>query len=140
LRAHAEVTNPAQLCDWLVAYGLLSEGTPVTAGDLRRFQELREAIRSLLRANSHTQVNAEQISTLNHLASNSPLKVHFHGNAQVALVPDIGGVDGALARILGIVFSAMRDHSWSRLKACRNERCQKAFYDTSKTTRERGAQ
>ncbi len=31
-----------------------------------------------------------------------------------------------------IVFTAMTDGTWARLKTCRNERCQKAFYDTSK--------
>src|SRR5256885_5523159 len=28
--------------------------------------------------------------------------------------------------------SAMTDGTWARLKACRNDQCQKAFYDTSK--------
>jgi predicted RNA-binding Zn ribbon-like protein len=46
--------------------------------------------------------------------------------------PDIAGVDGTLARLVGIVFTAMTDGTWARLKSCRNDRCQKAFYDTSK--------
>jgi predicted RNA-binding Zn ribbon-like protein len=48
------------------------------------------------------------------------------------LEPDIAGVDGTIARLVGIVFTAMTDGTWARLKACRNERCQKAFYDTSR--------
>lgn len=48
------------------------------------------------------------------------------------LQADIAGVDGALAGLIGIVFTAMTDGTWTRLKVCRNDRCQKAFYDTSK--------
>jgi predicted RNA-binding Zn ribbon-like protein len=40
------------------------------------------------------------------------------------------GVDGAFGRIVAIVFKAMLDGSWARLKACRQ--CGWAFYDTSK--------
>jgi len=115
-----------------VAYDLLADGTPVTEGDLRRVLELREAIRSLLRANNDAPVSPQRIGTLNHLAGNAPLTVHFQGDGQAVLEPDISGVDGVLARILAIVFTAMTDGTWSRLKACRNEGCQKASYDTSK--------
>ena len=69
---------------------------------------------------------------LNRLASNAPLTVRFQHDGLPTLEPDIAGVDGALARLLGIVFTAMTDGTWLRLKACRNDRCQKAFYDTSK--------
>jgi predicted RNA-binding Zn ribbon-like protein len=54
------------------------------------------------------------------------------------LEPDIAGVDGVLARLIGILFTAMTGGTWGRLKACRNERCQKAFYDTSKNHSGRG--
>jgi len=131
-RAHSELTNPEQLRSWLVTYDLLADGMPVTEGDLRRVLELREAIRSLLRANNDAPVSPQRIGTLNHLAGNAPLTVHFQGDGQAVLEPDISGVDGVLARILAIVFTAMTDGTWSRLKACRNEGCQKAFYDTSK--------
>ena len=29
------------------------------------------------------------------------------------------------------MFTVITDGTWARLKTCRNERCQKAFYDTS---------
>ncbi len=114
-RAHSELTNPEQLWSWLVTYDLLADGTPVTEGDLRRILELREAIRSLLRANNDAPVSPQRIGTLNHLAGNAPLTVHFQGGGQAVLEPDISGVDGVLARILAIVFTAMTDGTWSRL-------------------------
>jgi predicted RNA-binding Zn ribbon-like protein len=130
--AHVELTSPEQLRVWLVAHRLLADGTPVTQGDFRRVLLLREALRSLLRANNETGMLASQIEVLNHLASNAPLSVRFHQDGLPTLEPDIVGVDGVLARLVGIVFTAMTDGTWLRLKACRNDRCQKAFYDTSK--------
>ena len=131
-RAHVELTSPEQLRVWLIEHDLLEEGIPVTEDDLRRVFLLREALRDLLRANNETAMPASQVEALNHLASSAPLTVRFHHDGQVTLEADIAGVDGALAQLLGIVFTAMKDDTWSRLKACRNERCQKAFYDTSR--------
>jgi hypothetical protein len=130
--AHVELTSPEQLRAWLVAHGLLADGTPVTEGDFRRVLQLREALRSLLRANNETEMLASQVDVLNRLTSNAPLTVRFHHDGLPTLEPDIAGVDGTLARLVGLVFTAMTDGTWGRLKACRNDRCQKAFYDTSK--------
>ena len=119
-------------CAWLVAHNLLADGIAVTEGDFRRVLLLREALRSLLRANNDAGVLAAQVEVLNHLASNTPLTVRFQHDGLPTLEPDISGVEGALARLVGIVFTAMTNGTWVRLKACRNDRCQKAFYDTSK--------
>lgn len=131
-RVHTELTNPEQLRAWLVAHNLLADGTPVTEGDFRRVLQLREALRSLLRANNESELPASQVDILNRLASNAPLTVRFQHDGLPTLEPDIAGVDGAIAHLIGIVFTAMADGTWGRLKACRNDRCQKAFYDTSK--------
>src|SRR6266571_8953280 len=131
-RALVELKSPEQLRAWLAAHRLLPDGTPVTAGDFRRVVQLREALRSLLGANNERVTPASQIDVLDRLASNAPLTVRFRHEGAPALEPDIAGVDGAIARLVGIVFTAMTDGTWARLKTCRNERCQKAFYDTSK--------
>jgi predicted RNA-binding Zn ribbon-like protein len=131
-RTHIELTSPEQLRAWMVAHRLLSDGTPVTEGDFRRVIQMREALRSLLRANNARELPASPVEVLNRLASNAPLTVRFQHNGVPTLEPDIAGVDGALARLVGIVFTAMTGGTWARLKACRNERCQKAFYDTSR--------
>ena len=122
--AHVELTTPEQLRLWLVAHELLAEGTPVTQGDFRRVLLLREALRSLLRANNETGVPASQLEVLNQLASTAPLTVRFHPDGLPTLEPDITGVDGAIARLLGIVFTAMTEGTRLRLKACRHDRCQ----------------
>ena len=131
-RAHIELTSPEQLGVWLVARRLLTDGTPVTPGDFRRVLLLREALRSLLRANNETEMPASQVEVLNRLACNARLTVCFQHDGVPTLEPDIAGVDGAIAHLVGIVFIAMTDGTWARLKVCRNELCQKAYYDTSK--------
>src|SRR5262245_24731236 len=78
--AHAELTSSDQLRAWLLAHRLLQDGAPVTDGDLRRVLQLREALRSLLRANNEMEVRAPPFEVLNHLASAAPLKVRFHDN------------------------------------------------------------
>jgi predicted RNA-binding Zn ribbon-like protein len=50
----------------------------------------------------------------------------------VRLEAETTGVDGALGRLLVIVYRAMETGTWSRLKACRNDTCRWAFYDHSK--------
>jgi len=131
-RAHRELTSPEQLRAWLVAHRLLAEGAPVTPGDVRRVFQLREALRSLLRANQETATLASSIEVFNRLALDAPLTVRLHSDGFPTLEPDFAGVDGALARLVGMVFTAMTNGTWARLKVCRNERCQKAFYDTSR--------
>jgi hypothetical protein len=131
-RAHREVTTPEQLRAFLVENHLFADGLPVTEGDFRRLIQMREALRSLLRRNTDGEDTPLQVELLNTLASNAPLTVRFQRDGLPVLEPDIAGVDGVIASLLGMVFTSMIDGTWRRLKVCRNERCQKAFYDTSK--------
>jgi Putative stress-induced transcription regulator len=71
-RAHVELTSSEQLRSWLVARQLLTDGTPVAAGEFRRVLQLREALRSLLRTNNDRETPASQVEVLNRLASNDP--------------------------------------------------------------------
>lgn len=121
-----------QLREWLIRQQLLASETPVSQGDQRRLIEVREALRGLLRGNNGTPVAPEHVETLNHMAKHAPLIVHLRPDGSAKLVPDIEGVDGVISFLLAIVFTAMADGTWTRLKACRNERCQKAFYDSSR--------
>lgn len=124
--------HPEQVHEWLVQHQLLAKEIPLSQGDQRRLIELREALRNLLRGNNEMSIAPEYLKTLNHLAKYAPLMVHFQQDGQAKLVPDIEGVDGVISFLLGIVFTAMTDGTWTRLKVCRNEPCQKAFYDISK--------
>jgi predicted RNA-binding Zn ribbon-like protein len=60
------------------------------------------------------------------------VSVRFDADGGSALAPEQGGVDLALAPIYDAVFCAMTEGTWQRLKACREDTCQWAFYDRSK--------
>jgi predicted RNA-binding Zn ribbon-like protein len=130
--AHVELANPEQLRTWLVARSLLANDIAITEGDFRRVIQLREALRVFLHTNNSFEASTVPDEILNNLASNAPLTVHFRPDELPVLEPDIAGIDGMIARLVGIVFTSMIDGTWARLKVCRNERCQKAFYDISK--------
>ena len=132
-RVHAdEWATPTQLRDWLLRHQLLANETPLTRGDQRRMIEAREALRGLLGSNNAMPLAAEHIETLNHIARHAPVVVHFRQDGLAELAPDIEGIDGVISSLLAIVYTAMIDGTWMRLKICRNEPCEKAFYDTSK--------
>jgi predicted RNA-binding Zn ribbon-like protein len=127
-----DLTSPERLRVWLVQHDLLTEGAPVTEGDLRRALDVREGLRGLLGVNNGMTMPEQGLERLNAIAKHAPLIVRFSGDGQTQLEPDIADVDGALARLMGIVFTAMHNGTWSRLKVCRFERCLRAFYDTSR--------
>src|SRR6478752_3169107 len=58
------------------------------------------------------------------------LRVAVDDAGRTALEPDSGGVEGAVATLLGILHEAQLTGAWSRMKACRQ--CEYAFFDRSK--------
>jgi predicted RNA-binding Zn ribbon-like protein len=113
---------PARLEALLVELGLVDAGTRVTGADLERALELREGLRALALANnegvSDTVLEAELVVRL--------------GGRSGSLEPRRRTVDGALADLVGIVYTAMADGTWPRLKACRRDVCGWLFYDRSR--------
>ena len=114
--------------EWLTAW-LERQGAPPAPGDLDHAREVREALRELLYANNGQAVKGDPVATLNPAARAAGLAVDFE---RQELVPQAGGLDGALGRVLAVAFTAMADGTWLRLKACRNHGCRWAFYDYSR--------
>ena len=124
--------DPAALRAWLAERDLLPAGAVVAGDDVERAHHVREALRHLLLANNGEPLDPDAVATLNTAADQSHLRVEFSPDGHAELVPDAAGVPGALARILAISYTAMHDDTWQRLKACRFDTCQWAFYDNSK--------
>jgi predicted RNA-binding Zn ribbon-like protein len=120
------------LRQWLSERDLLPADTEVSDQDAERARELRESIRSLLWANSGEPLDKSALAKLNETAAGAQLRVRFADDGGSELVPEAGGVPGALGLILGLTYTAMADDTWSRLKVCREHTCQWAFYDHSK--------
>ena len=114
--------------------GLLDpeEAGRLGAGDLRRALALREALRAILLAHSGEALDGAAVTVVNDAAERAPLVVRVVDGAHADLLPTGSGVDRALGRLLAIVQRAIVDGTWTRLKACRWDTCQWAFYDTSK--------
>jgi predicted RNA-binding Zn ribbon-like protein len=56
----------------------------------------------------------------------------FSSHEEVSLQARAAGAAGALGRIVAFVVDAIADGTWSRLKACLNDECQWAFYDSAR--------
>jgi predicted RNA-binding Zn ribbon-like protein len=128
-----QLGTPESLAAWLDEAGLLDDGAPaLTSDDVERAVAVREAVRALLFANNGADPDPGAVETLNRLADGARLRVRFDADARATLVPACNGVDAAIGRLLAAINAAMTDGTWARLKACRDDVCQWAFYDHSK--------
>jgi predicted RNA-binding Zn ribbon-like protein len=127
-----ELGGPRDLSEWLAGRGLLRRGHAAGAADLRRALNLREALRALLLSNNGAPVSAAPAETLDDAARHAHLEARFLPDGRATLEPSADGVDAALGRLLAIVYAAMLDGTWLRLKACRNAECHWIFYDATK--------
>jgi predicted RNA-binding Zn ribbon-like protein len=118
------------LAEWLSEEELPGDG--LTEPDRRRAIQLRESLRALLHSNHGEPLDDQAVEALNREAASVPLVVRFTSAGESALAPGGGGVDTAFGTLLAIVFRAMAEGTWPRLKACRANTCQWAFYDHSK--------
>jgi predicted RNA-binding Zn ribbon-like protein len=127
------IALPQDLADWLIEHGLLEKDATVRAADARRAARFREALRELLLSNNDGRsmpIGAGR--TLNDVAARARLRLHMDAEGQARLEAEGATVDAALGRLLVIVYRAMENDTWTRLKACREDTCQWAFYDHSK--------
>lgn len=126
-----ELATPGAATRWLHEHGLLPRVEPVDDDGLRALVEVREALRDLASVNGGAPLPASTLATLQRHSEASPVRIRIDGDSS-DLVPARTGVQGAIARLLGLVHDAQHDGSWSRLKVCRDDACRWAFYDASR--------
>jgi predicted RNA-binding Zn ribbon-like protein len=100
--------------------------------DVRRIQLLREALRSLMRANNGQEVRAGELEPLREAAERTRIRTTFSADGELELVPARSGLSGFEARLLMAVEHLQCHGAWPRLKACTEDDCQWAFYDTTR--------
>lgn len=103
----------------------------IGAGDLADLRLFREALRGVLEANAGEGQPAERWTAVEPFAARAGYKIRVSDGVP-ALAPQGSGADAAIATLLGIVYDAIGDGTWQRLKACRKHSCRWAFYDRSK--------
>ena len=119
------IGTPEKARAWLRQKELVAPGDPVSEADVARLRELREAIRALAIANQ-----GGQPAPAADVLRGAELRVVVDEQGRTALAPTRGGVDGAVATLLGILHEAQLTGHWSRMKGCRQ--CGYAFFDRSK--------
>lgn len=122
-----DLATPEGLAAWLAGQGLPEERPD--EDDVRRAVRLREAIRVLCVANNGGVLRDGDLDELNRTAESARLRPRFRSGGASELEPEAGGLEGALGRVVAAIHEAMAQGTWSRLKGCRNEACQYAFYD-----------
>jgi predicted RNA-binding Zn ribbon-like protein len=130
-----ELTSPDELHRVLTRIGALPKDVPPLDGaDLRRALAVREALRSLLHVNVGLAPEPKALDVLDRTAAAIPLAVRFGRDGFTRLETPSTGLDGALGRMLAIVYSSMVAGTWSRLKACPRDVCGWIFYDRSRNS------
>ena len=124
--------DPGSLRYWLARQGLLGEEEATDEADVAWAKEVRRGLRSLLAANNGGEVGPGALETLNSAAERAALAMRFGNDGRAALETGVGGVDGAIGRVLEAVYAGMQEGGWERLKTCANGRCGWAFYDRSR--------
>lgn len=140
------------LVAWLRRHGLGDASTALDELDLQKAVTLREALRALLRENNGAEPDPGAHQTAEHIARDCPLVVGFGAGSDgrgrapslqpvslhpvsprpLFLRPALPDLRGVLGTILAISVEAAADGSWQRLKACKEHRCEWAFYDRSR--------
>ena len=127
------IATPEALHAWLTGLGLISRDVAVTESDVRQAIAVREALRTLVLANNNgASPDPDALETLNRATRSAQLVARFEAQGRATLEPFAPGVDGALGRILAVVFKAMEDGTWRRLKGCPADDCWWAFFDETK--------
>jgi predicted RNA-binding Zn ribbon-like protein len=126
------VSSPDRLGLWFSEQGLVDDLVEPTEQEHADALAVREAIRELLLANNGVETDADGASkTLEAAGREANLMVRFeHGRPLLA--PEGDGARAAIGRIVATVAELAPTDEWKRLKGCRDEHCEVAFYDQSR--------
>ncbi len=130
-----DLDTPAKLWSWFAERELLAPEDPIpSAAERATALELREGIRAILYSNNTGVSDPVALECLDRCEDNLHihLRVHLGRERPLVLEAEDGGVQGALGKLLTIVFEAMLDGTWTNFKACARSSCRWAFYDISK--------
>ncbi len=117
---------------WLRDHALLGGDDRLGEADLRALFELREALRTELLAHTGEAQTAAARNILSRYAGQADLGLQLGRERDLELVAKGSGLRYVTGCLFAIMYDAIRKGIWPRLKACRKESCQFAFYDHSK--------
>ncbi|WP_179298627.1 CGNR zinc finger domain-containing protein [Evansella halocellulosilytica] len=124
--------NAEKLTAWLINYEFLNKQETVTIDDWNKALEFREALRKILLANNGENLDQISLETINKIARASTFQFQFQSNKEMEIIQVGSSVDHAIGDMMKIIFQAMGDGTWKRLKTCPYHTCYWVFYDLSK--------
>ena len=127
--AQDDLDSPARFGRWLAAHGF--PGVEPDDQELALAVGMRDALRDELIAHHDQIASGEARARLEGFAERIPLRASF-GAGPATLVPAGQGVTAMLGAVLAAMVLAEREGGWHRLKICREETCQRVFFDKSK--------
>jgi predicted RNA-binding Zn ribbon-like protein len=127
-----DLATPEGLARWCRDRKLVGAREPLGEGHRKKMVEVREALRELLRANAGEAFDEGAGARLARAGRAARLAVRFGSDGRTTLEPAADGIEGAIAHIFAVVYTAQASGDWDRLKVCGEDTCQWAFYDHSK--------
>jgi predicted RNA-binding Zn ribbon-like protein len=125
------IASPDLLRTWIAEHA--GEYLPeVDEQDRLRVLELRESLRALLRANNGGEAADREPQPLREAAGRSRYRLSFDGAGHLSLAPARADLTGFESRLLLAIERLQSEQAWPRLKACTDDECQWAFYDTTR--------
>ena len=100
--------------------------------DVARVQALRESLRALLRTHNGSPADPARLQPLREAAERSRYRTAFSADGELRIAPARSDLTGFEARLLLAIERLQSQGAWPRLKACTDEGCQWAFYDTTR--------
>lgn len=125
------IAEPEQLAAWVAERTGELIGEPGT-DDVARIQALRESLRALLRSHNGGTIDEARLGPLREAAERSRYRPTFSAEGRLEIAPARTDLTGFEARVLLAIERLQAQGAWPRLKACTDESCQWAFYDTTR--------
>jgi len=125
------IANPRDLQVWIRE----RTGDYVDVSDdeaLQRLLALRESLRALLRTNNGEEIETGELTPLEEAAERSRFRTTFSAAGRLDIAPARSDLSGFEARLLLAIERLQTQGAWPRLKACTDDECQWAFYDTTR--------
>jgi predicted RNA-binding Zn ribbon-like protein len=125
------IAEPEQLSAWIAERTGEHVGA-LDGEDVARVHTLRESLRALLRTHNGEEVEEAQLGPLREAAERSRFRTTFSANGELRIAPARSDLTGFEARLLLAVERLQAQGAWARLKACTDDGCQWAFYDSTR--------
>ena len=126
------IATPDELATWFSEQGLVDDLVEPSDQEVADALAVREAIRELLLENNGVEATPPQRRRRwRRRDARRSLGVRFE-DGRPLLAPEGDGARAAIGRIVATVAELAPTDEWKRLKGCRDESCQVAFYDKSR--------